>query len=303
MAHQFFAEIILPLALPGTFTYHLLPEEKSRLEIGQRVAVPFGSKKLYTGIVHSFHQNQPELYKTKGIDSILEDYPMVTPVQIKFWEWMAEYYMCTLGEVYRNAFPSALKWESETFIYLNDVEGNQEDLSEEEQILLDLLESKGSVSLNEATEIVNQKLIIKIVKSLWEKNRIRLDEVLKEKYTPKIERFVKVNPELKSDERKFNETMDVLKNANRQREILLQLIVEETQNPKPIKISKFLKTIGASHSILNSMAAKGILCIYELNTTRIGEIEDTQDEVRSLTLEQQKALKIIQSDFQGKKPV
>lgn len=303
MAHQFFAEIILPLALPGTFTYHLSSEEKSRLEIGQRVAVPFGSKKLYTGIVHSFHQNQPELYKTKGIDSILEDYPMVTPVQIKFWEWMAEYYMCTLGEVYRNAFPSALKWESETFIYLNDVEGNQEDLSEEEQILLDLLESKGSVSLNEATEIVNQKLIIKIVKSLWEKNRIRLDEVLKEKYTPKIERFVKVNPELKSDERKFNETMDVLKNANRQREILLQLIVEETQNPKPIKISKFLKTIGASHSILNSMAAKGILCIYELNTTRIGEIEDTQDEVRSLTLEQQKALKIIQSDFQENKPV
>lgn len=304
MANQFFAEIILPLALPGTFTYHIPEQEKSHLQIGQRVAVPFGSKKLYTGIVHSFHQNKPESYKTKGIDSVLDDHPMVTPIQIKFWEWMAGYYMCTLGEVYRNAFPTALKWESETFIRLNDsIDEDYEELTEEEQILINSLGNKGLISISEAAAIVDQKSVIKIVKSLWEKNWIRLDEVLKEKYTPKIERFVKVNPELKADEIKFNEAINLLKNANRQREILLQLIVGETQNPKPIKISKFLKSVGATHAVLNSMASKGILEIYELNISRIGEIDNTNDEINSLTFEQENALNIIENDFSNNKPV
>lgn len=304
MAHQFFAEIILPLALPGTFTYHISGEERSKLRIGQRVAVPFGTNKLYTGIVHSFHTEKPELYKTKGIDSVLDDFPLVTPLQIRFWEWIATYYMCTLGEVYRNAFPTALKWESETFIRLNEGdEGTLGELSREEQVLLDSISEKGLISLNEAAGILSRKLVIKIVQSLWEKNRIRLDEVLKEKYTPKVERFVKVDPQLKSDERKFNETMEALKHANRQREILLQLIVEETQSPKPVKVSGFLKSVGGSHAVLNAMAEKGILEIYELNSSRIGEVEDTQADVQSLTMEQQKALKTIQSNFEGDNPV
>lgn len=304
MANQIFVEIILPLALPGTFTYHISDGEKSHLQIGQRVSVPFGSKKLYTGIIHSFHQNKPELYKTKGIDSILDDYPMVTTTQIKFWEWMADYYMCTLGDVFRNAFPTALKWESETFIRLNDaVNENFDELSADERMLINSLENKGLISINEASAIVEQKLVIKIVKSLWEKGWIRLDEVLKEKYTPKIERFVKVNPQLKSDEIKFNEAMNSLKNAAKQREILLQLIVEETQSSKPIKISKFLKSIGGTHSVINSMATKGLLEIYELNTSRIGEIDNTNDEISSLTFEQEKALKIIENDFSNNKPV
>lgn len=304
MANQNFVEIILPLALPGTFTYHVSEPERSQLQIGQRVSVPFGSKKLYTGIVHSCHHNKPELYKTKGIDSVLDDYPIVTPNQIQFWEWMAAYYMCTLGDVFRNAFPTALKWESETFIRLNDaIDEDFDELNESEQMLISSLQNKGLISINEASAIIEQKLVIKTVKSLWEKGWVRLDEVLKEKYAPKIERFVKVIPELKSDEKKFNEAINSLKNAAKQREILLQLIVEETQSSKPIKISKFLKSFGGTHAVLNSMASKGILEIYELNTSRIGEIDNTQDEISSLTLEQEKALKIIENDFSNDKPV
>lgn len=304
MANQNFAEIILPLALPGTFTYHISEQEKSQLQIGQRVSVPFGSKKLYTGIVHSFHQNKPELYKTKAIDSVLDDFPMITSTQIKFWKWIADYYMCTLGDVFRNAFPTALKWESETFIRLNDgINEDYDELSEDEQILVNSLEKKGLISVSEASAIVEKKLVIKVVKSLWEKGWVRLDEVLKEKYSPKIERFVKVNPELKSDEVKFNDAMNSLKNAAKQREVLLQLIVEESQSTKPVKISKFLKSVGTTHSVLNSMASKGILEIYELNTSRIGEIDNAKDEISSLTFEQEKALNIIENDFSNDKPV
>lgn len=304
MANQNFVEIILPLALPGTFTYHITDDEKSRLQVGQRVSVPFGTNKLYTGIVHSFHQNKPELYKTKGVDSVLDDYPMVTKNQIKFWEWIADYYMCTLGDVYRNAFPTALKWESETFIRLNDSSNlSLEDLSENEQILISSLENKGLISIKEATAIIEQKSVIKIVKSLWEKGWIRLDEVLKEKYTPKTERFVKVKPELKSDEIRFNEVMNGLKNAPKQRQILLQLIVEESQTIKPIRVSKFLKSIGSSYAVLNSMTEKGILEIYEINVSRIEEIDNQSDRTRTLTFEQQEALKSIEDNFLNQNPV
>src|SRR5690606_13939651 len=173
MANQFFVEIILPLALPRTFTYHISEQERAQLQVGQRVSVPFGSKKLYTGIVHSFHQNKPELYKTKGIDSVLDDFPMVTLTQIKFWEWMADYYMCTLGDVFRNAFPTALKWESETFIRLNDAIGEDfYELNEDEQMLINSLQNKGLISINEAALIIDQKQVIKVVKSLWEKGWI-----------------------------------------------------------------------------------------------------------------------------------
>lgn len=304
MANQNFVEIILPLALPGTFTYHISEQEKSILQVGQRVAVPFGTKKLYTGIVHSFHQNKPPLYKTKGIDSILDEYPLVTEVQIKFWEWIAEYYMCTLGEVYRNAFPAALKWESETFVKLRNEDYLGDDcLTRNEILILDLLSQKGILLVNELSLLIEQKWIISTLKSLWEKGYVQLDEVLKEKYTPKKEYFIKLNAELKKNEKLFNVSLDNLKNAPKQREIILQLIVLESQSPKPIKVSKFLKSIGANHAMLRSMEEKKLLEIYELETSRIDEINPKKEDSSALTFEQNSVLNQIQNHFENEKPV
>ena len=82
-----FAEVILPLALPGTFTYEISPEDEPYIQKGIRVSVPFGSNKLYTGIIHTTHRNKPELYKIKKIDAVLDTAPLVTEIQIEFWEW------------------------------------------------------------------------------------------------------------------------------------------------------------------------------------------------------------------------
>src|SRR5690606_12208736 len=275
MANPRFAEIILPLALPGTFTYEISAEDLPYLKIGQRVSVPFGTNKLYTGIVHSFHQNKPELFKTKPIDSILDTEPLVTELQIKFWEWMASYYMCTLGEVYRNAFPTALKWESETFVkFIGTMDKIEEQLSEKEWQVVHALDKKGILAVSEIAKITERKSAISIIKSLWEKGIIQLDEVLKEKYTPKVELFVRINPQLKSDEKLFNQSFEKLKNANKQREILLQLIVEEAQTSKPIKISGFLKKYGGTHALFHTMAEKGLVEVYNLEISRIDEIQN-----------------------------
>lgn len=304
MAEHQFAEIILPLALPGTFTYHITLYELDQLKVGQRVAVPFGSNKLYTGIVHSFHQNNPELFKTKPIHSILDEQPLVTPNQIEFWEWIADYYMCTLGEVFRNAFPAGLKWESETIIrlcredFLDDAE-----LPENHAGILRSLQAKGLLSVNEIAQTVEQKSLIPGLKSLWEKGYIRMDEVLKEKYTPKKEFYIRVNPELKSNEKLFGQSLDKLKNAPKQREIILQLIVLEAQSGKPVKVSGFLRSFGGSHSVLRSMEQKKLIEIYELSVSRIEEADLQKEQSNQLTIEQENALNEIKIHFEKNKPV
>lgn len=293
-----FAEIILPLALPGTFTYEISPDDLPFVKKGLRVSVPFGTSKLYTGIIHSFHENKPELFKTKLIDSVLDSEPLVTESQIQFWEWMAKYYMCSLGEVYRNAFPTALKWESETFVrFVGAVDKIDSELTEDEWLVVRALDKSGLLSIKEISKIIDSKSTIKVIKSLWEKSIIHMDEVLIEKYTPKVELFVRIKEGLKSDENLFNQAINQLSNAPKQRETLLQLIVEESQSTKPIKISAFIKKNGGTHSMFRSMEEKGIIEIYDQQVSRIAEIDNDITDSESLSLEQNQALNSIQESF------
>ena len=111
---MYFIDVILPIPLRQAFTYNVNKDEAGFLKPGMRVAVPFGKSKIYTGIVYAIHQNDPPAYETKSIDQILDETPIITATQLKHWEWMANYYMCTLGEVIRAALPSAFLLESET---------------------------------------------------------------------------------------------------------------------------------------------------------------------------------------------
>src|SRR4051812_47662221 len=112
----FFAEVILPLSLSKTFTYSVSEAEYNYIRKGIRLAVPFGKNKIYTALVIELHQNEPQLYEAREIHQILDETPIVTEIQIAHWQWMASYYMCAIGDVYRGAMPSALLLESETII-------------------------------------------------------------------------------------------------------------------------------------------------------------------------------------------
>lgn len=298
MSQKHFAEIILPLALPGTFTYEVSEQILPYVKIGQRVAVPFGSTKLYTGIIYSIHSTKPELFKTKPIDSVLDLEPLVSQHQIQFWEWMASYYMCSLGDVYRNAFPTALKWESETFVkFTGNIQDIKEDLSENEWVVLNLLNKKSLLSINEISQAVEKKHLISIIKSLWERGVIQLDEVLMERYTPKKEIFVRLKRGITTDKTQFEQAMGSLERAKKQKEIFLQLIVEETQSKKPIRISKFIKKHGGTHAMFQLMQEKGIVEIYDLQVSRIAKIDSEIEETNELSEEQFQALNKIQDSF------
>ena len=116
---DYFLDVVLPIPLERLFTYKITQAEADYIEGGMRVAVPFGKSKIYTALAYRVHQNTPEAYEPKEIYQILDEQPVVTQVQLKHWEWVAKYYMCTLGEVVRSALPSAFMLESETLILPN----------------------------------------------------------------------------------------------------------------------------------------------------------------------------------------
>ena len=114
---QHFINVILPIPLEKLFTYSISASEFDILQPGMRVAVPFGKSKIYTALVYEIHLTPPEVYEAKEIHRILDEYPLVNAIQLKHWRWIADYYMCTIGEVFRSAMPSAFLLESETLIF------------------------------------------------------------------------------------------------------------------------------------------------------------------------------------------
>jgi primosomal protein N' (replication factor Y) len=133
-----FADVLLPLYLPGTFTYRI-PPTLQNIAVGSRVLVPLGRKKIYTAIVVQTHDIEPKGYEIKEIISQLDDKPILRYPQLKFWDWISNYYMCTVGEVYKAAVPSGLKVESETCISVNPdyEESAPGELDDREKVILD----------------------------------------------------------------------------------------------------------------------------------------------------------------------
>ena len=162
-----FANVLLPLPLPGYFTYRVPYELNTVIQTGQRVVVQFGKKKVYTALVRNIHQNPPQYSDVKYILSILENEPIVNELQFTFWEWMASYYMCTPGEVMNAALPSALKLASETKIVMNPLfDGDISNLNEKELLVAEALNAQTILTITDVSKIIEQKSVITLIKNM-----------------------------------------------------------------------------------------------------------------------------------------
>ena len=218
---SYFAEIILPLSLSKTFTYSVSEAEFHFMRKGMRVAVPFGKNKVYTGLVLELHRNKPELYDAKEIHQILDEHPIVTEIQLAHWQWLAQYYMCSIGDVYRGAMPSALVIESETIISLQpETTVDPNELSDDEYLVYQALEQQNALKIHDIVAILNKKTIFPIIRKMMEKNIVSLQEELSESYKPKLQRYVRLFPEFENQER-LGELLEILKNAGKQKEAVL----------------------------------------------------------------------------------
>lgn len=294
----YYIDVILPIPLKQTFTYNVNKDEASFLQQGMRVSVPFGKSKIYTGIVYSVYSNNPPAYETKSIDQILDETPVITTRQIKHWEWMAGYYMCTLGEIVRAALPSAFLLESETIISLATKEKlTEEDLTDDEYLVYEALLHQSMLHINDIRNILDRSNVLKVLEGLLKKNRVEVHEELFDQYKPKLKRYLKLKTPYQQ-ENNLKELLDTLSRAPKQKEILMNLFMMQAQDKKPVEVITLQKKSDTSASVINALIEKGILEEYHVQKDRVQYTGDAASAIKDLNEAQQKAFVEIKSSFQ-----
>lgn len=258
-----FAHVLLPLAVPGTLTYRI-PEELNEWVItGKRVIVQVGKRKLYTGIVTGVTEEVPKGFEAKYIHSILDDVPVVTQNQLDYWYWMANYYMCTPGEVMKAALPAALKLESESVLVLSDSFDPNLLYDPEEEILLRYLEAAAEIRIDAAAALIKKHSVYKIIKSLYQKGAVLIKEDISEQYKPKKIKCLRIHPDLNESDLKV--IFDKLeKRSVKQLQALMALYAYKPAGAV-IERADFLRDAQVAPAILKALEEKGIVSFYEVD--------------------------------------
>jgi len=271
-----FVDVILPLALPKQYTYRLPHELSEHAKVGIRVVVQFGKSKLYSALVSAVHEKAPIDYQAKYIDSILDETPVVNQFQFQLWNWIADYYMCNIGEVMNAALPAGLKLNSETHIVLHpDYKSEDIDLSDKEYLIADALQIQEVLTIQEISDILNVKHVYPIIKSLIQKGIALAEEEVKQRYKPKIVEYVSLAVEMRSEEA-LKIAFDELQKAPKQLELLMKFIQLSNHfgdYDKQVKKVALQKSIGATSSVVNQLCNKGILLVYEQEEGRLSHSE------------------------------
>ena len=287
-----FAETLLPLAIPGTYTYRI-PDDM-QVSIGMRVLVPFGRKKIFTAIVVMLHDREPKGYDVKEILGPLDEKPILRHPQLDFWQWIADYYLCSVGEVYKAAVPSGLKVESETTISVNpDFEESEPgQLTDRERVILDFTAQRGRVQIAEIAKATGFKTVERNVSHMLDMDALHVSERVIDNYRPKTEACVRLTI-AREDEEKLHHFFDQLKRAPKQESLLLAYLDMSRwlQGGEVREVSKdnLLKRSGVSGAVLHEAVKRGLLEIYKKEINRFADLGTVLEEPPALSEEQRRA--------------
>ncbi len=296
----FFVDVILPLALPQTYTYRVPREFNTVIKIGQRVIVQFGKgQKQYSAIIARLHEEPPKAYQAKYIETVLDEEAILYPVQLRFWEWISQYYMAHIGEVMNAALPAGLRLASETRVLLHpDYEKVVNELSDDEYLLIEALELRNVLDLNEISQILGIKYVQPKIKALIEKKAIMTEEEIKLRYRPKMVDYIELTAFAK-EEHNLKRIFDDLERAPKQLEALmtyLQLSQYYSQKPEAVKKVHLQKTIRVSSSLIQELVKKNVFEIVKKEQGRLAKGE-LSSKLNSLNEYQQEAFQKIQESF------
>lgn len=298
-----YVDVILPLPLPRCFTYSLPDEGAEEVQIGCRVVVPFGRKKYYTAIVRNVHHYAPTEYEVKEISTVLDTSPILLPGQFRFWEWLADYYLCTQGDVYKAALPSGLKLESETIVEYNPDFEADAPLSEREQLVLDLLAKEPEQCVTKLEKESGLKNILTVIKSLLDKEALFVKEELRRTYKPKTEARVRLVADA-SGEENLRRIFDELERAPKQLALLMKYVelsgVLGDGASKEVSKKELLQRASASPAIFNGLVEKQIFEVYYQEIGRLNRLVGKTVELNVLNEHQQRAYHEIMQSFQEK---
>ena len=296
---NYFIEVIVPLSLPKTFTYKVSESEFSFIKKGMRIAVPFGKNKIYTALVIDLHREEPTLYEAKEIHQILDENPIVNEFQINHWFWIASYYMCTIGDVYRGALPSALLLESETIISQNnETFVDQTSFTDDEFLIYEALQHQSSLNIQNIIDILNKKTVLPVIQKLINKNIISLQEEIQSAYKPKLVKYIRLHENYFAEE-KLIALLDSLKSEKR-KNLVLQYFQLQAQEQQPISVKQLTEKTQTTVAIVKGLVEKGIFEEYFIQEDRVNFEKNKIENELTLSQAQQQAFDEIVSSFYTK---
>lgn len=301
-----FAEVILPLPLFSTFTYSVPAGMGNAIKTGSRVLVQFGKKKFYTGIVESTHSDPPKGYDVKPVTALLDEESIIRYPQLNLWRWIADYYLCSVGEVFKAAVPTGLKPESETFLTLSDFyEPDPQTpfkMNERQEIILQVLQSHHHMKLSEIEEESGLKNIAAYLNPLLEEGIVEIDEKIVERYRPKKKVMVQLMAE-HSDHDKLHSFLSMTSRSRQQEKTLMAFLdLSGWMNPsatvRDVEKEKLLDAAGVSPAVLRAMCQKGIFKTATKTVNRFAADKDnTTVTLSPLSDLQRKALSEIRQGW------
>ncbi|HEY3385705.1 MAG TPA: primosomal protein N', partial [Saprospiraceae bacterium] len=298
-----YAEILLPLAIDGTYTYLIPTELEDNISFGKRVEVQFGSRKRYAGLVVKMDVSTPT-YRTKEIISVLDREPVILEWQYQVWLWMATYYCCTPGEIMKAALPGAFLLSSETIIQAMPV--NEDailQLGEPLYSLFRIIEPRTSITLEELQKISGLKVLYPHVVTLYQLGMILVVEELSEKYTPKKIKLVGLADEYRTEEA-MQLALEMIASSEKQTHLFLSYLSLAGKNHNALDPKTILARAEVGQSVLQSLIKKGILKEEFREVNRMDRyIKPIESTDASLTHVQQKALEQIHHHWQDKEVV
>ncbi len=302
-----FVDVILPLPLPAAYTYALPEKWEETVQPGCRVIVPFGAKKFYTAIVFEVHGRQPQARAVKTVYEALDTAPVLLPVQLHFWSWLADYYLCTVGDVYKAALPSGMKLESESKVAMNDEYAGSDVLSEREQQVVALASGRSESTVAQLQKECEGFRVLRVVRSLMDKGILAMKEEVKRGYKPRTEVHVRLS-DAYFDEDRLHELLDGLGRAPAQQSLLLKYLdlsdgiaALRLRNPKmlaEVGRKALLQAAGASPAACRALEQKGVLvaCPCEIGRLPRAPIAGTID-IPPLSEAQARAFRGLQEAF------
>lgn len=299
-----FADLILPVPIPTLFTYRVPYTLNEKVKTGQRVIVPFGDRKILTGIIAALHETPPKEHEAKYILELLDDEPSVNQQQLQLFSWIADYYMCCTGDVMNAAMPAGLKLSSESMVQLHPAfswETTLFEFSDRETMILKRLEHE-VLPYSEIARLLDVKNIYSLLKSLVNKEAIVIFEEVREKYKPKTEKRIRLQkPYL--DHAALEKIFITLADKPKQEAVLLKYLQEvhalhdATANEHGIARKKLLEP-DLSESSLNTLIRHHILEEFEVIVSRLEQGDETVIAEINLTDDQARSQQEILDAFQ-----
>ena len=295
---NYYADVILPLPLHGTFTYELTKKEYENLGIGHRVAVSFGKRKVYTGVIKQIHTNKPTLYETKPIEFVYDKKELISESQIDFWSWISKYYFTPIGDVLKAAIPSTFLLESETIIIKKEINSDDiEQMTDDEYLIYEALDFN-TLKINEVSDILDKKNTYSVIQKMILKGFIELNFEINEKYKPKLLNVIYLNKEL-LEEQKIKNALKILNSSPKQKEILMH-IISNLKSQKYIILKDFKKIIKFSDSTIKGLEQKGFITINKIKIERNDNKLEHYSKTNDLSESQLNALDQVQSQLKYK---